>query len=402
MHARRNVLAALSLLALAAPGVASASPGVGDALVLRAPGGGGLTLVDAATGRALRSLPAGALSADGKTLLSARAQGGSTLVRRLSVSSGKTLAKRTIPGAWGFQRASEDGTLVAGGEHGLSVALVAADRANGYHGSAKTTRIAVLPSTLSGPLQVLELHGNFGVDAFAPSGQYLYLIQHLQGEHYKVRAYDLMAGKLDPQTVVDKGEPNEQMAGLPLARAENSAGTLVLTLYRRPSGVPFVHALMANSLYALCIDLPATARVNVSDPSSWGVAAQGTSLFIANGATGWVGVVDLANFAVARSASLGAQALTGPISRPLAASADGSRLYLARPQGLVSIDASTLTPSAPLTGRAFGSLALGTGGTVLYGAGGGTTQALDPHTGASEGTPWTTGKLSLVSVVKAA
>ena len=106
MHARRNILAALSLLALAAPGVASAWSGVGDALVLRAPGGGGFTLVDASTGRALRSLPAGALSADGKTLLTARVQGGSTLVRRLSVASGETLAKRTVPGAWAFQRAS--------------------------------------------------------------------------------------------------------------------------------------------------------------------------------------------------------------------------------------------------------------------------------------------------------
>jgi hypothetical protein len=402
MHARRNILAALSLLALAAPGVASAWSGVGDALVLRAPGGGGFTLVDASTGRALRSLPAGALSADGKTLLTARVQGGSTLVRRLSVASGKTLAKRTVPGSWAFQRASEDGTLVAGGEHGLVVALVAADRANGYHGSGKTTRIAVLPSTLTGGLRVLELHGNFGVDAFGPNGQYLYLIQHLQGEHYKVRAYDLLADRLDPHTVVDKSEPNEPMAGLPLARAENAAGTLVLTLYRRPSGVPFVHALMANSLYALCIDLPASARVDPSDPSSWGVAMQGTQLFLANAASGFVGIVDTASMRFTRSVSLGVQTPTEPLTRPLAATSDGSRLYLARPHGLVSIDATTLAASAPLTNHSFGSLVLGTGGTVLYGAGQGATQALDPRTGSSDAAPYTTGKLSLVSVVKAA
>jgi hypothetical protein len=402
MHARRNILAALALLALAAPGVASASSAVGDALVLRAPGGGGLTLVDASTGRALRSLPAGALSADGTTLLTARVHAGSTLVRRLSVVTGKTVARRTVPGAWSFQRASEDGTLVAGGEHGLAVALVAADRANGYHGTAKTTRIAVLPATLTGRLRVLELPGNFGVDAFGPNGQYLYLIQHLQGEHYKVRAYDLLADELDPQTVVDKGEPNEQMAGLPLARAENSTGTLVLTLYRRPSGVPFVHALMANSLYALCIDLPAAARVDPSAPSSWGVAMQGTRLYLANAASGFVGIVDTASMKFAQSASLGAQTPTEPLTRPLAAASDGTRLYLARPQGLVSIDASTLTASAPLTNHSFGSVVLGTAGTVLYGAGQGATQALDPRTGSSDASPWTTGKLSLVSVVKAA
>jgi hypothetical protein len=400
MHARRNVLAALSLLALAAPGVASASPGVGDALVLRAPGGT-LRLVDATTGRAVRSLPAGALSADGKTLLAAQVHGQSTIVRRLAVASGRVLARRTIAGTWAFQRAAEDGTLVAGGDRGLSVALVAAARADGYRGSATRTRIAVLPASLTGALRVLDLHGNFGVDAFAPSGQYLYLIQHLQGEHYKVRAYDLMAGRLDPHTVIDKAEPNEKMAGLPLARAESSTGTLVLTLYRRPSGVPFVHALMANSLYAFCIDLPASARVDPSDPSSWGVAMQGAQLFLANAASGFVGIVDIGSLKLVRSTSLGAQTPAGTVTRPLAASADGTRLYLARPDGLVSIDAATLAPSLPLTSHAFGAVALGTGGTVLYGSGGGATQALDPLTGSSDGTPWTTGRLSLVGVVHA-
>ncbi len=274
MHARGRLIAALAVLALAAPGVASASPGVGDALVLRAPGGG-LRIVDGGTGQTLRRLPDGALSADRKTLLTARVHGASTLVRRISIASGAVLAHRSIPGAWGLQRAAEDGTVVAGGDRGLVVALVAAERANGYRGAARTTRIAVLPPSLRGPLRVLRLHGNFGVDAFGPSGQYLYLIQHLEGEHYKVRAYDLLADRLEPQTVVDKAEPNERMAGLPLARADSTVGNWVLTLYRRPSGVPFVHALMADSLYAFCIDLPAAARVDVADPPSWGIDVRG-------------------------------------------------------------------------------------------------------------------------------
>jgi hypothetical protein len=395
-RSRRTLLTALALLLLAAPGVASGAPGGGDALVLRAPGGA-LRLVDPATGHGVRNLPAGAVSADGRTLLTATVHGRGTAVRRISIASGRVLASRTIPGAWGFQRAAEDGTLVAGGDHGLPVVLVAAARANGYRGTARTTRIAILPSTLRGPSRLLELAGNLGVDAVGPDGHYLYLIEHLQGEHYQVRAYDLRAGRMESQVVVDKREPNEKMQGLPMARS--ASGDWVLTLYERPSGVPFVHALMASSLFAFCIDLPVAARVDVSDPSSWGVVVHGTTLSIANAATGWLGVVELSTLTLVRSESLGAQAPAGRVARPLAMSPDGTRLYLARPQGLVSIDVSTLAPSAPFSSLAFGSLALGSAGTVLYGQGGGAIRALDPLTGAAEGTPWSTGRSTLVGIV---
>jgi YVTN family beta-propeller protein len=399
MRTRRALTVTLAALSLAAPGVASAAPGPDSTLVLRAPSGA-LRLVDGQSGRIVRNLPAGALSTDAKTLLTTRVHGDTTLVRRLSVSSGKVLAHRRIPGAWGIQQASADGTLVAGGERGLVVALVAAGRTHGYRGSAPVTRIAVLPPTLTGgPLHVLRLPGNFGVDALGPSGQYLYLIQHLPGERYEVRAYDLLAGRLDPHTVVDKAEPNEQMAGLPLARTENTTNTWVLTLYRRPSGVPFVHALMANSLFAFCIDLPRSARVSVSDPSTWGLALHGATLYVANAATGFVATVDMSTLAVARTITLGAQLPRVPVTHPLAASADGTRLYLARPQGLVSIDSSTLVPDASLTGRTFGSLVLGTGGTTLYAAGAGATQAFDLQTRTAVGDAWHTGRRAVVGTL---
>ena len=208
--------------------------------------------------------------------------------------------------------------------------LVEADRANGYSGTAASSSIAVLSSKLAGHLRVLDLPGNFGVDAVSSDGHYLYLVQHHAGEHYTVRAYDLKLDQLVQQPVVDKREPNENMQGLPLARTQNRSWAL--TLYRRPSGVPFVHALMLNSLFAFCIDLPASARVGASVLASWGVATQGTKLFVANAGSGWVGVVQLANFSVQYSASLGAQPRTGTVTRPLAASPDGTRLYLARPQ----------------------------------------------------------------------
>ena len=198
---------------------------------------------------------------------------------------------------------------------------------------------------------------------------------------------------------MDKREPNEKMQGLPLARTQS--GSWVLTLYRRPSGVPFVHALMLNSLFAFCIDLPASARVGASGLASWGVATQGTKLFVANAGSGWVGVVSSRTSACSTARRSAHSRVSGTVTRPLAASPDGTRLFLARPHGLVSLDASTLVPSEPLSRNAFDALALGAGGSVLYGAGGGSTQALDPVTGASDGSPQATGKLTLVGVVKA-
>ena len=398
MHARWSLAAALLALSLAVPGVAAAGPSTGDALIFRTPNGD-LKLFDSASRQPLRTLPPGVLSADGKTLLTAQVRGKSTLLRRVTVASGRVIAHRTIPGRWSFQVAAADGTLVAGGDRGEPIALVTAARARGYLGDARTTRIALLSSDLAGELQVLTLPGNFGVDAVGPDSHYLYLVQHLVGEHYQVRAYDMLARKLVAQPVVSKTEPNEKMQGLPLARAASPTGNMVLTLYRKPSGMPFVHALFANALYAVCIDLPASARVDPADPSSWGVALAGNQLYLANADSGWVAAVDYTSFKVLRTASLGAQTGTGVAPRPLAASEDGSTLYLARPNGLIPIASASLTAGAPLANRAFGSVEVGSTG-LLYAAGGATTDVLDAHTGAAAGKPAATRGLTLVGVVR--
>jgi hypothetical protein len=189
------------------------------------------------------------------------------------------------------------------------------------------------------------------------------------------------------------------MQGLPLARASSADGNWELTLYRRPSGVPFVHALMTTALAAFCIDLPRTARVDPANASSWGVAIRGTDMFLANAQTGWIGVIDYARFKLLRSASLGAQTAMAS-TRPLAVGEDGRTLYLARPNGVVPVDSSTLTAGPALTSRAFGSLALGTDGSHLYASGDGSTMALDTKTGAAGATLSTAAGLTLVGVAR--
>jgi hypothetical protein len=400
MHAPRSLIAVAAVVSLAVPGVAAAGSSPNDALVFRS-ANGKLRVLDAVTGP-LRTLPGGVLSADGQSLLTAQVRGNRTSISRIATRSGAVLAHRSIAGAWGFQQAATDGTLVAGGEQLAPVALVAAARAHGYHGNAKTTRIALLAHDLQGTVRVLTLSGNYGVDALSPDGTRLYLIQHLAGEHYTVRGYELdrhVTNRLSAP-IIDKREPNEKMQGLPLARASSPDGTWQLTLYRRPSGVPFVHALMATDLAAFCINLPASARVDPADPSSWGVATWGTTMYVANARTGFVGVIDLQSFKLVRSASLGTQASTLSSPRPLALSENGSTLYLARPDGVLPIDANTLAPGRPLAARAFGSLVLGTDGSRLYASGGGSTVALDTRTGAASDPLRTSAGLTLVGVAR--
>jgi hypothetical protein len=399
MRPLRVLTVTLAALSLAAPGVAAAgSSPENDVLVFRT--ATGKVEVSQPGSAVLRSLPGGVLSNDGNTMLSARVRGQHTVITRSETRSGVVLATRTIAGRWGFQRAAEDGTLVAGGEQLAPIALVAAARANGYHGNAKTTRIALLAHSLAGPVRIVTLQGNYGVDALSADGMRLYVIQHLAGEHYTVRGYDLERQKLSVP-IIDKREPDEKMQGLPLARASSADGNWELTLYRRPSGVPFVHALLTTSLSAFCIDLPATARIDPASPASWGVATRGPEMFLANARTGWVGVIDYTHFKLVRSTSLGALPSSLASPRPLALSADGATLYLARPNGVVPITSSTLTAGAPLGSRAFGSLALATDGSMLYASGGGSTMALDTHTGEAQRTLPTASGLTLVGVAKA-
>ena len=76
------------------------------------------------------------------------------------------------------------------------------------------------------------------------------------GVRYVVRSLNLATGKLDPGTIVDKTEPDEQMNGLPMARASSDDRRWVYTLYRGATSHAFVHALSTGGRAARCLDLP--------------------------------------------------------------------------------------------------------------------------------------------------
>ena len=67
--------------------------------------------------------------------------------------------------------------------------------------------------------------------------------------------YDLTAGRLVPEPIVDPDEAAEPMRGYPITRATSPDGRLAYTLYDGAGEHPFIHALDTMGRTAVCIDL---------------------------------------------------------------------------------------------------------------------------------------------------
>ena len=122
------------------------------------------------------------------------------------------------------------------------------------------TRLVVLDARRLRVVRRIALPGWYTVDAISPDGRSLYLIHYLRQDaaSYEVRAFDLVAGRLVRAPVVDPREPGEKMQGLPMTRATSADGRFAYTLYVRPQGAPFIHALDTMRGSAACIDLPSS------------------------------------------------------------------------------------------------------------------------------------------------
>ena len=162
-----------------------------------------------------------------------------------------------IPGNFGVPLVAYDGS--AGGLSHDSKTLIL----SGFTGPPtpkSVTRFAVLNTRNFRLRDVIALRGTFSLDALAPDASTLYLIQYTSTSNYnryRVRAYDVGAGKLVAGAIVDKREPKEPMTGSPVTRVTNADGSWVYTLYSRAGDKPFIHALNAAHRFAVCIDLDA-------------------------------------------------------------------------------------------------------------------------------------------------
>jgi hypothetical protein len=122
---------------------------------------------------------------------------------------------------------------------------------------ARTSFVVLDASNLRTRAHIV-LQGDFSFDALSPDGTRMYLIHYLSRRdptRYEVRALDAPSGKLLPTPIVDKSEPDERMAGLPITRATTADGRWAYTLYDGGGHEPFVHALDTVNGEAHCIDL---------------------------------------------------------------------------------------------------------------------------------------------------
>lgn len=379
-------------------------------LLVGRPGEPDLQLVQATNGEIAFAFPAGAPRENWDRIVSATRDGASTIVRDTILQPGLGGPELRIRGAWQLPSVGLDPIPAGRSLDGSTIALVEGSRDM----SSGQSRFAIVEHALLDTVQtagdaplrlarIVELAGAFAYDALSPDGRILYVVEHLDataGGRYQVRAVDVATGVMRDGVIVDKGNPDETMAGSPIAQVRRPGG-LVLTLYNGPEH-PFIHALMTSEAWAICIDLPVPAHGSHDDTAAfdWGLtpSADGRSVFAVNASVGLAVEVDVAGLAVRRSASIDTTAArsnpivlakfghdqVGPIGRRVVAAPDGSLVFAAGQDGVAAIRTKDLAVARRvLTGSAVDTLGITPDGRTLFALlhGSGQVVAVDVATG---------------------
>jgi hypothetical protein len=168
-----------------------------------------------------------------------------------------------LEGSWGTPTVGIGAQAGQGLSHDGRTLVLASTPGPPY---AAPSRFLVVDTRRLRVVRRVVLRGYFSFDALSPDTSRMYLIQFEPAQtgdtsHYIVRGYDLRASRLLPGKIADRSEHEKTMAGYALTRTTSAGGRWVYTLYQKPSGEPFVHALDTVRGVAYCIDLPATKRL---------------------------------------------------------------------------------------------------------------------------------------------
>jgi hypothetical protein len=217
-------------------------------------------------------------------------------VAQIDSAGGTVNGFMSLHGSWGIPIVAFDGTTSGVSAGGQTLVLAQSSQAL----LPSRSRFALVNPLKMRLQRVVTLRGAFYFDAISPDGGTMYLIQHTSAFNilrYAVRAYDLRTDRLVPGTIVDRREPDERMAGYPVARAVTGDGVWAYTLYQKPGGRLFVHALDTGRGIARCIDLPPLAGVV---QSMMGLSVDGGRLDVVSGGA-VLAAVDRSTFRVTRS-----------------------------------------------------------------------------------------------------
>ena len=148
----------------------------------------------------------------------------STMVAAISVRGGRVLRSRAVRGFYGVPLVAYDGTTSGLSGDGRTLVLATYGPLPGEPG---ITRFLALRSKSLKPFRLVELAGSWSFDALSPDGKRLYLVEHISAgpsPKYRVRAYDLAAGRLLPNAVIDRLVSKAIMGGQPVTRATTPGG----------------------------------------------------------------------------------------------------------------------------------------------------------------------------------
>lgn len=231
----------------------------------------------------------------------ALAAGSATTVAAIRVDGGRVVRWATLRGGYGIPGVAFDGSTGGLSADGRTLVLASLSTGPVYGG---TTRFVVLRLPGLKVRRTIVLPGLWSFDAIAPDGATLYAIEYLAeapAVHYRVRAIDVSTGRPRPGAIVDKREPDERMNGVPVTRAAGPGAEWVYTLYAKPNGTAFVHALDTVRARAVCIDLPWSKVGQAIWGARMSVAANARSLRLSQRGVGLLATVDLGSFAVRSS-----------------------------------------------------------------------------------------------------
>jgi hypothetical protein len=276
--------------------------------------------------------PSGVRAPDGTSRYLSVALAGRTAVLAQRTAGGAITGRADLRGRFTIPLVAYDSS--AGGISGDGRTLVLIRPRTGFPRRATTLAVMSVRPWLR-LRRLVRLHGDFSYDALSPDGRSLFLINYTAPRDptkYRVRVYDLARGRLDPAPVVDPRESPDEMSGFPVTRVASRDGRWAYTLYARPDGTPFVHALDTRDRAAVCVDLdgPTFAR-NDAYALRLAVAAGGARLDVRRRARR-IATVDTATFRVRAAAA----------PRAVARAGDGSGMPWPAPTGAALLAAALL------------------------------------------------------------
>jgi hypothetical protein len=229
---------------------------------------------------------------------------GNTLLAQVEREGGIVLKRRALRGRFTIPAValdgSADGLSADGGTLVLIRPRVGFPRAETVFAILGTERLRVRA--------IVTLRGDYSFDALSPDGSLLYLIEYLSQRdptRYQVRVYDLGAGRLLRDPVVDPNESADEMRGYPLTRVASADGRWAYTLYDGNGKHPFVHALDTSSRKAHCIDLDALVGFDLGNVGM-SLGARGKTLTVRVGPEP-IAVIDTRTFEVSEPSVAGVE-----------------------------------------------------------------------------------------------